>query len=115
VNHSKNAIVKPQGPSPSETKREVEEALRKVREANLALLEQKMPPTAPEAVVSGSTVVAAPVAVVAKEKESLSKKRTRSRSRSPRTRFASLSLPLSRLLWMTIPSLHQNCYYPVPQ
>ena len=37
VNHSKNAIVKPQGPTPSEAKREVEEAMKKVREAQMAI------------------------------------------------------------------------------
>ena len=92
VNHSKNAIVKPQGPSPSETKREVEEALRKVREANLALLEQKVVVPVPE--------VSSTSAVVAVKETVSSKKRTRSRSRSrSRSRFISLSLSLSLSLF----------------
>ena len=33
VNHSKNAIVKPQGKTPEMAQREVDEAMRKVREA----------------------------------------------------------------------------------
>ena len=33
VNHSKNAIVKPQGPSAQETKRDVDEAMKRVKEA----------------------------------------------------------------------------------
>ncbi len=37
VNHSKNAIVKPQGPSAVETKREVDEAMKKVLEATMAI------------------------------------------------------------------------------
>ena len=37
VNHSKNAIVKPQAPSQQETQREVEEAMRKVKEATMAI------------------------------------------------------------------------------
>ncbi len=43
VNHSKNAIVKPQGPTPSEAKREVEEAMRKVREAQMLIQEAIVP------------------------------------------------------------------------
>ena len=34
VNHSKNAIVKPQGPTPQEERREVEEAMKRIKEAN---------------------------------------------------------------------------------
>ncbi len=56
VNHSKNAIVKPQGPSAQETQREVEEAMRKVKEAMAAI-----------------------TAVIEEPKE---KKRSRSRSKS---------------------------------
>ena len=37
VNHSKNAIVKPQGPTPQEEKREVEEAMKRIEAANKAL------------------------------------------------------------------------------
>ena len=37
VNHSKNAIVKPQGPTPQEEKREVEEAMKRIKEANKAI------------------------------------------------------------------------------
>ena len=37
VNHSKNAIVKPQGPTPQEEKREVEEAMKKIKEASQAI------------------------------------------------------------------------------
>ena len=37
VNHSKNAIVKPQAPSQQETQREVDEAMRKVKEATMAI------------------------------------------------------------------------------
>ena len=37
VNHSKNAIVKPQGPTPQEERREVEEAMKRIKEANKAL------------------------------------------------------------------------------
>ena len=39
VNHSKNAIVKPQGPTAQEQKKEVEEAMRRVREATMAIAE----------------------------------------------------------------------------
>ena len=107
MNHSKNAIVKPQGPSPSETKREVEEALRKVREANMALLEQKVAPVAPETVgivvggAGGGATERGESAAKEKEKEnSSSKQRTRSRSRSrSRTRLIYLSLhPVRRNL-----------------
>ena len=34
VNHSKNAIVKPQGKAPDVAQREVDEAMRKVRQAS---------------------------------------------------------------------------------
>ena len=34
VNHSKNAIVKPQGKAPDLAQREVDEAMRKVRQAS---------------------------------------------------------------------------------
>ena len=34
VNHSKNAIVKPQGPTPQEVGREVEEAMKRIKEAS---------------------------------------------------------------------------------
>ena len=37
MNHSKNAIVKPQGPTPQEERREVEEAMKRIKEANRAL------------------------------------------------------------------------------
>ena len=37
VNHSKNAIVKPQGPTPQEERREVEEAMKRIKEANQAI------------------------------------------------------------------------------
>ena len=37
VNHSKNAIVKPQGPTPQEERREVEEAMKRIKEANKAI------------------------------------------------------------------------------
>ena len=37
VNHSKNAIVKPQGPTPQEERREVEEAMKRIQEANQAI------------------------------------------------------------------------------
>ena len=37
MNHSKNAIVKPQGPTPQEEKREVEEAMKRIEAANKAL------------------------------------------------------------------------------
>lgn len=37
VNHSKNAIVKPQGPTAQEQKREVEEAMKRVREVQQAI------------------------------------------------------------------------------
>ena len=37
VNHSKNAIVKPQGPTPQEEKREVEEAMKRIKEASQAI------------------------------------------------------------------------------
>ncbi|XP_064385902.1 uncharacterized protein LOC135334588 [Halichondria panicea] len=37
VNHSKNAIVKPQGPTAQETKRDVDEAMKKVKETMMAI------------------------------------------------------------------------------
>ena len=37
MNHSKNAIVKPQGVTPQEEKREVEEAMKRIKEANKVL------------------------------------------------------------------------------
>lgn len=37
VNHSKNAIVKPQGKTPEMAQREVDEAMRKVRQATHAI------------------------------------------------------------------------------
>ena len=37
VNHSKNAIVKPQGPTAQETKRDVDEAMKRVKEAMMAI------------------------------------------------------------------------------
>ena len=37
VNHSKNAIVKPQGKTPEMAQREVDEAMKKVREATMAI------------------------------------------------------------------------------
>lgn len=37
VNHSKNAIVKPQGPTPQEERREIEEAMKRIKEANQAI------------------------------------------------------------------------------
>ena len=37
VNHSKNAIVKPQGPTPQEERKEVEEAMKRIKEANQAI------------------------------------------------------------------------------
>ena len=43
VNYSKNAIVKPQGPTAQEAKREVEEAMRKVREATMAIAASIVP------------------------------------------------------------------------
>ena len=45
VNHSKNAIVKPQGPSAQETQREVDEAMKKVKEATLAISASIIPDT----------------------------------------------------------------------
>ena len=37
VNHSKNAIVKPQGKTPEMAQKEVDEAMKKVREATMAI------------------------------------------------------------------------------
>ena len=47
VNHSKNAIVKPQGPTPQEEKREVEEAMKRIKEANKAIAKVIETPTPP--------------------------------------------------------------------
>ena len=37
MNHSKNAIVKPQGKTPEMAQQEVDEAMKKVREATMAI------------------------------------------------------------------------------
>ena len=37
MNHSKNAIVKPQGKTPEMAQKEVDEAMKKVREATQAI------------------------------------------------------------------------------
>lgn len=47
VNHSKNAIVKPQGPSAQETKRDVDEAMKRVKEAMMDI-EARVVPEAEE-------------------------------------------------------------------
>ncbi len=44
VNHSKNAIVKPQGKTPEMAQREVDEAMRKVREATQVIQTSIEPP-----------------------------------------------------------------------
>lgn len=45
VNHSKNAIVKPQGPTAQEAKRDVDEAMKKVKEAMMAIEASVVPGT----------------------------------------------------------------------
>ena len=44
MNHSKNAIVKPQGKTPELAQREVDEAMQKVREATMAISTAIEPP-----------------------------------------------------------------------
>ncbi|XP_019862021.1 PREDICTED: splicing regulatory glutamine/lysine-rich protein 1-like, partial [Amphimedon queenslandica] len=65
VNHSKNAIVKPQGKAPDVAQREVDEAMRKVRQASHSI-----------------TNVIEPGANKNEEKEKRSRSKSRSRSRS---------------------------------
>lgn len=93
INHSNNAIVKPQAKSSEAAHKEIEEAMRRVREAQ-SLITAAIEPEMVKQPIVGSPLQLGAVATLAKRRsrsKSRSRRRSRSRSHSSRRRSRSSS------------------------
>ncbi|XP_078658094.1 uncharacterized protein LOC144903619 isoform X4 [Branchiostoma floridae x Branchiostoma belcheri] len=91
INHSNNAIVKPQTQTPEAQRREIEEAMKRVRDAEALITAAIEPGT-----MTAATLLQIPTIVSEKKEDKRRRSRSRSRSYSRRRRSRSRSPRRSR-------------------